>query len=288
MARFVTEAGAAHRLAFRPRPDDVFISTYAKCGTTWMQQIVHGLRTGGAMDFDEISAVVPWLELAHDTGLDLNAPQAALPRAFKTHLAADELPAGGRAIVVLRDPKDVLLSLYRFLEGWFFETGSISLDSFARDSFMVGSGSHHYWHHVAVWWPRRHDSDVLMFCFEEMKQDLAGVVARVADFIGVPADTATLEIATRQASFAFMREHVTQFDDHFLREARDEACGLPPGGDSAKVRSGRVGDHAKALPADLGAALDAIWRDEIAGPLGLASYAALRRQLSAERARAST
>lgn len=52
-------------LAFQPRPTDVIISPYAKCGTTWLQQIAHGLRTRGSMDFEEISVVVPWLEVAH-------------------------------------------------------------------------------------------------------------------------------------------------------------------------------------------------------------------------------
>ncbi len=32
---------------FPVRPDDVFICTYPKCGTTWMQQICHLLVNGG-------------------------------------------------------------------------------------------------------------------------------------------------------------------------------------------------------------------------------------------------
>jgi len=82
--------------AFRPRPDDVLISTYPKCGTTWMQQIVHALRTRGSMDFAEITAVVPWIEMADAMSIDLSAAQAAAPRAFKTHLPWGEVPDGGR------------------------------------------------------------------------------------------------------------------------------------------------------------------------------------------------
>src|ERR671922_1915726 len=79
-------------ILFRPRATDILIATYPKCGTTWLQQIVHGLRTRGSMDFDEITAVVPWIELAFDVGIDLEAPQVAEPRAFKTHLSWDEVP----------------------------------------------------------------------------------------------------------------------------------------------------------------------------------------------------
>ena len=88
-------ASRAAALAFRPRPSDILIATFPKCGTTWLQQIVHGLRTRGSMDFDEITLVVPWLELARDLGIDPDGPQAAEPRAFKSHLSWHEIPQGG-------------------------------------------------------------------------------------------------------------------------------------------------------------------------------------------------
>src|SRR6187549_3056244 len=57
-----TAEGIQRALAFKPRPDDVIITPYGKCGTTWLQQVFHGLRTRGDMDFDDISRVVPWIE----------------------------------------------------------------------------------------------------------------------------------------------------------------------------------------------------------------------------------
>ena len=70
LASFATREGRLAGLSFRPRPTDVFIATFAKSGTTLLQQIVHGLRTGGDMDFEDISEVVPWIEMAFDTGID--------------------------------------------------------------------------------------------------------------------------------------------------------------------------------------------------------------------------
>ena len=64
--------------AFQPQPSDVFVVTYPKCGTTWVTQILHALRTAGSMDFGEITEVVPWDILAHDCGQKLDAAQAAL------------------------------------------------------------------------------------------------------------------------------------------------------------------------------------------------------------------
>ena len=49
---------------------------------------------------------------------------AAEPRAFKSHLPWMAVPKGARYIVSLRDPRDALVSMYRFMEGWFFEPGT--------------------------------------------------------------------------------------------------------------------------------------------------------------------
>ena len=87
---------------YRPRPSDVVISPFGKCGATWLQQSFHTLRTGGDMDFDDISRVVPWIETARvlgldmDLDLDLEAKQRADPRGFKSHLPFDLIPKGAR------------------------------------------------------------------------------------------------------------------------------------------------------------------------------------------------
>src|SRR5947208_9968598 len=106
MDRLVSEAGFAAGLGFVARPSDVIIAPFAKCGTTWLQQMVHSLRTGGDLDFDDVSRVVPWIETAQDLGLDLAAEQRGEPRAFKSHLAWDLVPKGARYIVAVRDPRD--------------------------------------------------------------------------------------------------------------------------------------------------------------------------------------
>lgn len=96
------------------------------------------------MSFEEISEVVPFIELAHDQGQDLEKPQfgqdRGLPRCFKTHAWEPHCPKvrcgmwcvaledtrapltalllqGGKYIVVVREPKDVALSFYKFFEG---------------------------------------------------------------------------------------------------------------------------------------------------------------------------
>jgi hypothetical protein len=275
---FMTDESLNRGMAYEPASTDIFVSPYAKCGTTWMQQIVHGLRTRGSMDFEEITGVTPWLELAYDMGVDLNADQVAHPRVFKSHLRWDQLPKGGRYIVVLRDPVDAMMSLMRFLEGWFFERGSISLEEFAQHFLTRGDDG--YWAHTASWWRVRDREDVLLVCYEDMKLDLAGTVDLVADHLGHGYDEECRAIATRQSEFSFMKAHADQFDDRIVRRTRDPAMGLEAGPPSGKVATGKV---KAAVPADIRASLDAHWLDTLGAEFGLNSYGDMRSALAAHR-----
>lgn len=278
--RLGTDEGKAAWQAFQPRPTDVIITPYGKSGTTWLQQIVHSLRTRGDMDFDDISRVVPWLETSYDLGLDIHAEQKAQPRAFKSHLNWHDIPKGGRYIVSIRNPKDVLVSGFRFMEGWFIEPGAIAIDEWARETFMQLDEGRGYWNHLLSWWPQLERDDVLLLAFEQMKRDLTGTIRRVADFIGIPLDEELLAIVQRNASFDFMLAHKDRFDDKLMRERSERVTGLPPGSDSAKVRKGAVGEHRQELSPEVIAGLDAIWQREITPRLGFAHYEDLAAALS--------
>mmetsp|Transcript_25627 Transcript_25627/g.45506 ORF Transcript_25627/g.45506 Transcript_25627/m.45506 type:complete len:127 (+) Transcript_25627:68-448(+) len=78
--KMYSEQSVKNGLNFIPRDGDVFISTYAKCGTTWTMQILHQLRSKGDMDFEEITAVIPWDIGALDCGQDLNTDHKYSPR----------------------------------------------------------------------------------------------------------------------------------------------------------------------------------------------------------------
>ena len=277
MNGFATREGIQAGRNFRLLPTDVLIATYPKAGTTLMQQIVHGLRTGGDMDFDEITEVVPWLELAHDLGLDLKASPRAEPRAFKTHFDWHSTPKGGRYIFIVRDPGDSLVSFFHFLSGWVFEAGSVSIEDFALEYVLQGSRSGRYWDHLVSWWPRRLDTDTLWLCFEDIVADLPDAAARVAAFLSLRPDHPNIEIATRQASIDFMRRHGSKFDDNLVRRARNAACGLPADAGSTKVRKGRVGDGKAELTAKVDEAWKREWRNVVAPATGHGSYAELRR-----------
>jgi hypothetical protein len=260
--------------SFRPRPTDVVIAPFGKSGTTWLQQVFHTLRTRGDIDFDDISRVVPWIETAEVLGLDLAASQRAEPRGFKSHLPYEAVPKGGKYVISFRDPKDVVVSLYRFMEGWFLEPGAVSLETFARDLLQRWDGGADYWGHLLSWWRVRDEPNVLLFTYEQMSDDPVGTVRSLAAFCGIPLDDDLLALALERTSLDYMLSHKDRFDDRLMREASEQRCNLPPGSDSAKVRRGKVGGHREELPAELGEALDAAWRSRVTPETGFADYAA--------------
>jgi hypothetical protein len=264
-------------LSYRPQPSDVFISPYAKCGTTWLQQIVHGLKTRGDMDFDDISRVVPWLENCLILGIDPYAPQRGAFRAFKSHLSWYDIPKGGRYIVSLRNPKDALVSGYYFMDGWYWERGAVSIEAFAKHAYLARSngGQGSFWFHLASWWEQRHNPQVFLLTYAGMKANLPGTVQRIANFLEIELEHGLLELVVNQSSLDFMLAHKNKFDDMLMRDLQVQYGRLPPGGDSAKVRTGQVGTHRVELSDDLSTEMDLIWREAIEARFGLPSYQAL-------------
>lgn len=270
---------------FEPRPTDVIITPYGKCGTTLLQQMFHTLRTGvgdsgGDTDFDDISRVVPWLEMSPVLGLDLNAEQRANPRGFKSHLSFTAVPKGARYLVSLRDPKDAFVSMFRFMEGWFLEPGAIPMEEFfagwARGNGAEGEG---YWSHLMSWWAVRERPDVLLFSYENVVRDRAAHVRRLAEFAGIPLDDDLLALTVERTSRDYMLAHKQRFDDALMRGLSEKLGGLPPGSDSAKVRAGSPARRQSELPPALAEEMDAIWAERITPVLGFANFAELEAAL---------
>lgn len=259
-------------LAFIPQPDDIIISPFGKCGTTWTQQIVHTLRTKGDMEFDDISTVVPWIETAVPLGIDLEAPQKASPRAFKSHAAWDAVPKGARYIVPLRDPKDATVSMFKFMEGWFLEPGAVDVNEFALDVIQAAGSYPDYWSHLLSWWPQRNEENILLLSYEAMLSNRAKAIERIAEFINIALDADLLKLTLDHSSIEFMLQHKEQFSDVRMRQLSERRSNLPSGSDSAKVRQGKAGSHQYELSHEVIEKMDSVWATEIEPKTGFATY----------------
>lgn len=297
MSKEESEEGRMKAVNFRPRPDDVFLVTPPKCGTTWVCQIIHSLRTRGDMNFEEINLVIPCIEAAHDYGYtDLDAPQVAHPRVFKTHFWYRDTPRGaGKYIYVVRDPLEVGPSFYYFLgSGWYFENDEISMDQFLQEFWLqrgeaatpMQNASH--WHNLASWYPHRADPDVLWLHYEDLHEDLPACVAMISQFLNLGQDDPELQrIAVEQADINHMKKFPTKYDEHMLKLATNARCGRPPhaglgGGNSGKVRDGKVGGNKGKLSPAMREAIEQKWREVMTPLTGFDSYQEMRKSINRE------
>lgn len=210
--------------SYRPGPDDIFVATMMKCGTTWMLHVVYQVLRRGGGDLVEsgstLHAVCPWLEGRRTVAMD-QAPLigAARPsRIIKTHFPATHVPwsAAARYIYVARHPASCFASTADFIRenaGWFAPAEAAVEAWFTSDAAM-------WWGtwpaHVEGWWRKHAESaNVLFVTFEEMKRDLGAVAVRVAAFLGAePLSPEELALVVEKCSFRYMQAHQEAFEMH--------------------------------------------------------------------------
>ena len=213
---------------FKFRDDDIIIASYAKSGTTWMQQIIAQLLFDCAPDLD-VAEMSPWIDLRIPSKeVKLAAVEAQKHRRFlKTHLPVDALVFSPKAkyIFVARDGRDVVWSFYnthasanaRYYQlindtpgrvGPPIQPPSTSIrqyfhDWLDKDGFPFWS----FWENIKSWWEIRHLPNVLLVHFADLKEDLAGQIRRVAAYLEIPIDEQRWEILLDHCSFEFMKKH---------------------------------------------------------------------------------
>jgi aryl sulfotransferase len=208
------------------RDDDVVIATYAKSGTTWMQQIVGQLIFGGDPDLS-VAELSPWMDLrVPPASVKLSAVEAQVHRRFvKTHLPVDALVFDPRAkyIYVARDGRDVVWSLHNHHRhanaAWYAALndtpGRVGRPIPPADPDVVqyfqdwldGDGAPFwpFWEHVRGWWALRELPNVLLVHFEAMRRDLGAEIRRVAAFLEIDIAPAAFPRILKHCGFDWMK-----------------------------------------------------------------------------------
>ncbi len=200
----------AGRARFAPRPDDVYIATYPRSGTTWVHTMTYLLTHDLDTEFDHISMVAPWWErtLAHqDDGAERLAALPG-PRVFKTHARREWLPRTGRCIYVVRNSADVARSYYRLYVTHLGYRGGFEsfLEALLDGRLQYGRHADH----VASW--ARHRERVLWLAYEEIYRDPRAALRRIAEFLDVSADESTLNAVAEATSIEQMRAQAFKYD----------------------------------------------------------------------------
>lgn len=210
---------------FTVRPDDIWIITFPKSGTTWMQNIVQYLTN--KMDFSsplltpkdiylEYDMLLPNFDRASGQENQIKSALKMLedqpsPRIIKSHLPVHLLPkqiwsVHPKIIYVARNPKDVAVSMFHFRKSCKVFSGTI--DEFGEifmNDFVISAPIHR---HVLDFWRLRHLDFVLFLTYEELSADRFECIKGISKFLGHSYDENQLRKLAEFVSFDSMKEKI--------------------------------------------------------------------------------
>ncbi|XP_027157192.1 flavonol sulfotransferase-like [Coffea eugenioides] len=187
---------------FRAQPSDILLATYPKSGTTWLKALLFSITNRTCISHPDQNPLltanphelVPMLEsYAAENPVNPKPPNSLM----HTHIPYNSLPestksSGCPIVYVYRDPKDVLVSCWHFVNKLKPEAvPRISLAE-AFEKFSKGASPFGpYWNHVlgywkaSIEWPER----VFFLRYEDLKKEPCFHTKRLAEFLGQPFTT---------------------------------------------------------------------------------------------------
>jgi aryl sulfotransferase len=213
------------------RDDDIVIGTYAKSGTTWVQQIVSQLIFNGQEGL-EVAEMSPWLDLrVPPKEIKLPEVEAQQHRRFiKTHLPVDALTFSPKAkyIYIGRDGRDVVWSMYNHhstANEFWYDTLNNTPGRVGPPIGRPPDSAHQYfnewfandghpfwpfWENIRTWWEIRNLPNVTLLHFNDLKRDMPSEIRRIAAFLEIPIDESKWNDIVTHCSFDYMKAHATK------------------------------------------------------------------------------
>jgi len=194
LARYAQGIAGLHR-------DDVLLSSFPRSGSTWIRFFLCNLISlremdGQAVGFPLLDATMVELGV---NDLRLPWPHATLPRVVKTHRPYSRFfSRAGRSILVIRDPRDTIVSLFWYERGKTHPRFLGELSEFLRHP---GFGLPAWIRHYRSW---AHRADLTM-TYEALVEDPGTEFRRLLDFLGVVEEDAAVEEALERSRLGSVR-----------------------------------------------------------------------------------
>jgi hypothetical protein len=179
---------------------DVFLGSYPRSGSTWLRFILQEILTGEPSRFENVNQRIAFV------GRHGNAP-GLLPggaRLLQTHEAYRK--EYGRAVYLVRDPRDVALSEYAFQKarGWVDGDFQTYLVGFLRGE-VNGFGS--WQDHARSWLAAADASDnVRVYRYDELRKETLSSLSSMLEFLKVPVDSQKISDAIAGNSLQEMKK----------------------------------------------------------------------------------
>lgn len=198
---------------FENRDDDIYIVSFPKSGTTWLQVIAYNILTDGNMNFKHIYDVSPWPSnqaLLGKTAEEVN--QLPSPRIFKSHDEYGRFDESmkSKVIYVYRDVKDVAVSFYHHNKN--YSDPKLTFDKNLDLYFFDDSGLNWFTFNKK-WLENKHKFTILYVSYESLKNDFENTVYKIAEFLAIRMNDEIMDRVKRHASFEYMKANEQKFGE---------------------------------------------------------------------------
>jgi hypothetical protein len=198
---------------FEDRDSDIYIITYYRSGTTWMQVILYNLLTNGNMDFEHIYDVSPWVKNeSTKTSSPKRVNNLPSPRIIKTHDRYDFFNPESRAkfIYVYRDGKDVAVSLY--YQNKHYNDPDLTFDkNFSQ--YYIEDDELNWFQFTSEWLQNKNNFNILYLSYEQLKNDFDRALRKIAAFLDVELTDDVKQRVKAHASFEYMKANESKFGE---------------------------------------------------------------------------
>ncbi|WCJ32394.1 sulfotransferase 17 [Euphorbia peplus] len=264
------EGTMAAQQNFKATSSDILVASPLKTGTTWLKALTFAIATRSTFLDNSTNPLllkiphecIPFLEIdlactnstTRDNLIATHIPYTSLPKSI--------IDSACKIVYIWRDPKDVFVSLWYFMEkiqksrkGEPPIPFQEAFELFCQGISLYGP----YWEHVLSYWKVKLESPdkILFLKYEEMKKDTMFYVKLLADFIGYPfsveeEENGIVDKIISMCSFENMSElAVNKSGIH-----RENSCLAVH--NNVYFRKGKVGDWKNELTPEMIARLDTI------------------------------
>ncbi|TRY71899.1 hypothetical protein TCAL_16218 [Tigriopus californicus] len=218
------------------RDNDVWIVSYPKSGTTWMQQIVWFLLNNFDYHVEShIDVRSPFIDF------DMCIPKEKFRDeldAKKEKLLAENPkdPTLALTVYVARDPRDVVVSYFhhhRLIRHHEFVGDFKAFFHYFIQEKVLWSP---YWRHISQAWKHRKSDNLLFVFFSDMKEDLSDVVDRLCAFLKVSLTHEEKETLLDHLNIKNMRANASIDDTEVMIQ-----LGLFKENEGSFIRKGKSG-----------------------------------------------
>lgn len=193
---------------FSPNTDDIYLVSYPRSGNTWMRVIMSELLYGESGEsIKDLQHYVPDIHVKTRASDVIDADRHIV----KSHYTYRR--SYGNVVYIVRDPRDVVLSHYRYQEKLKYHHGRF-------DQFLLDWVNGRIWpcswlEHVNSWTGRGiQDRDLLIIRYENLLSDAVGQICKIIEFFRFDVNQEAVERAVAAASVEKMRLR----EKHGMRE----------------------------------------------------------------------